>query len=164
MKERKGFFTRLKEKLRGQQPNSDQTDENELMAASSDKWQDPASEPTKASDAQPSRRYPRLSMEVSVDMSTDNNFYTGLTENISEGGIFVATREIIPLGTEVKVKIQLPRHEPFELEGQVCWLREYNEYTDDMAPGIGVAFAALAEDDRRTIETFIRERDPLLYA
>jgi len=164
MSEQKGFFTRLKEKLQGQAPDQDQADADEILAACSEPQPAVASEQPTAGAVQPDRRYPRLSMEVAVDMSTEHNFYTGLTENISEGGVFIATRDPIPLGTEVKVKIRLPHNDPFELEGQVCWLREYNEFTDEMAPGVGVAFASLAEDARRAIENFIRERDPLLYA
>jgi len=164
MIERKGFFSRLKEKLQGPAADRDQASGEELLKTGSAPSQALASEQSAASDEKASRRYPRVTMEIAVDMSTDNNFYTGLTENISEGGVFIATRDPIPLGTEVKVKIQLPQHDPFELEGEVCWLREYNEFTDEMAPGIGVAFASLAAETRTAIENFIRERDPLLYA
>ncbi len=33
----------------------------------------------------------RFDLEVKVDLESDHNFYTGLTQNISAGGLFIAT-------------------------------------------------------------------------
>ena len=41
--------------------------------------------------------------------------------------------------------------------------REYNEFTADMEPGLGVGFLRLSADDRRAIGAFTNVRQPLLY-
>ncbi len=109
------------------------------------------------------RARPRLSVQVDVSLHTEHNFYAGLTENISEGGLFIATHENLPLGTQMNLSVTLPDHEPFEVKGEVRWLREYNDFTSDVSPGIGVAFNDLPGARRKLIEQFIRKRSPLLY-
>jgi uncharacterized protein (TIGR02266 family) len=114
-------------------------------------------------DKSNNRTHPRVAVAVDVSMHTEHNFYTGLTENISEGGLFIATYEMPPLGTEIDLTISLPDHPPMKALGVVRWHREYNKFTSDLAPGIGVQFVTLSEPDRAAIGLFIREREPLLY-
>jgi len=109
------------------------------------------------------RIHPRLSVEVDVTMNTEHNFYAGLTENISEGGIFIATVENLPLGTELDLKISMPQQEPVQVKGNVSWVREYNEFTSDVSPGVGVEFNDLSAGDKELIQEFISSRSPLLY-
>jgi Chromosome segregation ATPases len=109
------------------------------------------------------RSHPRLAVAVDVSMHTEHNFYTGLTENLSEGGVFIATYEVPALGTEIELTISLPNHPPIKTVGVVRWHREYNKFTSDVAPGIGVQFDTLAKPDHDAIIRFIREREPLLY-
>jgi len=109
------------------------------------------------------RAHPRLTVEVEVSMNTEHNFYAGLTENISEGGLFIATIENIPMGTELDLKIGMPELEPVTVTGKVCWIREYSEFTSDVSPGVGVEFYNLSEQSKELIQQFIRSRAPLLY-
>jgi uncharacterized protein (TIGR02266 family) len=109
------------------------------------------------------RTCPRLSVKVDVTLHTEHNFYAGLTENISEGGLFIATHENLPLGTQMDLTVTLPEHDPFKVSGEVRWLREYNDFTCDVAPGVGVAFTDLEDERRELIQQFIRQRSPLLY-
>lgn len=122
-----------------------------------------AAKATDAPDKRNNRVHPRLAVAVDVSMHTEHNFYTGLTENLSEGGLFIATYEVPALGTEIELTISLPRHPPIKTLGVVRWHREYNKFTSDLAPGIGVQFLTLAQADHDAIIRFIREREPLLY-
>jgi uncharacterized protein (TIGR02266 family) len=114
-------------------------------------------------DGVENRVHPRLTVEVEVSMNTEHNFYAGLTENISEGGLFIATVENIPMGTELDLKIGMPGLEPVAVTGKVCWIREYNEFTSDASPGVGVKFSNLTAQAKEVIQQFIRSRAPLLY-
>jgi len=109
------------------------------------------------------RTHPRVAVEVEVSMHTEHNFYTGLTENLSEGGLFVATYENLSIGTLVALTIRLPDHEPFKAQGQVRWVREHSEFTSDVSPGVGVEFTELQTNDQALIEQFIQTRTPLFY-
>jgi uncharacterized protein (TIGR02266 family) len=106
---------------------------------------------------------PRVAVTVNVSMQTEHNFYAGLTENISEGGLFIATYEEFPLGTLMDMTVTLPDIPPIQVRGEVRWVREYNEFTAEVSPGIGVRFLELSPESRRVIETFLRARSPILF-
>ena len=53
------------------------------------------------------RAYRRLCLELEVTLESDSNFYMGLTENLSDGGIFVATHAIQPIGTIVALTLRI---------------------------------------------------------
>ena len=53
------------------------------------------------------RIHPRVEIHVEVTMESDHNFYTGLSSNVSEGGLFVATHAAPPLGTRLLVRFML---------------------------------------------------------
>jgi uncharacterized protein (TIGR02266 family) len=109
------------------------------------------------------RVHPRLAVEVEVSLHTEHNFYAGLTENLSEGGLFIATYEDLPVGTNMDVVLTLPDHPPIKAKGIVRWVREHSQFTEDVSPGVGVQFSGLSEDDRAAIERFIKAREPLFY-
>jgi uncharacterized protein (TIGR02266 family) len=117
----------------------------------------------KAEQPENKRKTPRCSVELEVSIHTEHNFYTGITENISEGGVFVATHERIPLGTDLELSISLPDHPMIQVIGEVRWIRELSEFTSDFSPGIGVQFINLSLADRKAIEKFIVKRSSLLY-
>jgi uncharacterized protein (TIGR02266 family) len=110
-----------------------------------------------------SRRYPRHDVELEVTMESESNFYMGLTENLSEGGIFIATHVLKPMGTSIAVSFKLPDvTEPLKVVGSVRWVREYSE-TSDTSPGMGVRFEQLTKEQAEQIHRFLSARDPLFY-
>ena len=104
------------------------------------------------------REHERASAEFAVTMHTKSNFYSGLTENISEGGVFVASEVVQEVGSEITMTIHLgDGGEPLVVVGEVRWLR-------DCTPrGMGVGFRVISETDRRRIAVFERRRDPLFF-
>lgn len=104
-----------------------------------------------------------VNVNTMLSMSTDHQFYTGFSENIEEGGIFVATFEPEPVGTPVVVNFRLPGNRPVTARGTVQWMREYNPLTPEMPPGMGVKFTELLPDDKRAIEKFMKTRAPMFY-
>ncbi len=123
----------------------------------------PAPVPIPSPDLKTQRSFPRLSMSVEVSLHTESNFYTGLTENISEGGLFIATRNNLAIGTHMDLTIFLPDLDPLQISGEVCWIREYNQFTEDQPCGVGVSFHNISEQHSQIIADFIRSRSPLLY-
>ena len=79
------------------------------------------------------RGHPRLAIDVKVSMNTESNFYAGLTENISEGGIFIATYDNFPMGSTMDLAISLPGQPPLQVKGVVRWIREHSQFTDDVS-------------------------------
>lgn len=104
-----------------------------------------------------------VNVQTVLNMATDHNFYAGFSENIEEGGIFVATFDPKPIDSKVIVNFKLPGGRPVSARGKVHWVREYNPMNPEMAPGMGVRFTDLLPDDKAAIEAFLGERAPMFY-
>ncbi|NMB74248.1 MAG: TIGR02266 family protein [Myxococcales bacterium] len=109
------------------------------------------------------RTSPRVEVKVEVAMHTEHNFYMGISENLSEGGVFIATYDNLPIGTQMDLDISLPDKPPIHVQGTVRWVREYHKFTEDLSPGVGVQFQNLTDQDQAAIKEFLRRRAPLLY-
>lgn len=110
------------------------------------------------------RAFERLDIELSVDVHSEHNFFTGFSANISEGGIFVATHQARDVGALVEIEFSLPgERTPIVARAKVRWLKPYREGSDG-APGLGLEFVSIAPEDARRIQAFIeRERAPLFW-
>jgi len=104
-----------------------------------------------------------INVNTVLSMNTDHQFFTGFSENIEEGGIFVATFEPKPVDAQVIVNFKLPGGHPVTARGVVQWVRDYNPMAPEMAPGMGVKFTDLLPGDKRAIEEFAKKRAPLFY-
>ncbi len=129
-------------------------------------------QPAPATAAKPSepppgaerRQSPRIPLEVDIGLASETNFYTGLTRDVSNGGIFVATYQPLPIGTEVVVSFVLPNEHHIAAEGRVAWVRESIGINTELQPGFGVAFDELRPADLEQIMQFVDNwREPMLY-
>ncbi len=110
------------------------------------------------------RSSPRYQVQVEVGMQTESNFYTGLTQDLSGGGVFVATNQIRQVGERIKVLLTLPgQTEPFEILTEVRWIRSstLSRGVDD--PGMGLRFLQMSARARKVIGDFITQRDSLFF-
>jgi uncharacterized protein (TIGR02266 family) len=106
----------------------------------------------------------RLEMEVEVGLESDHNFYTGLTQDISSGGLFIATRITHRVGDRIRVRFTLPgRKEPIVAEAEVRWMRDPMHMRTDAPEGIGLRFVELNDDIRGEIGKFLEHRESLYY-
>ena len=105
------------------------------------------------------RRAARYAIEVELGVHSESNFFTGLTQDISEGGLFVATHVPLPVGSAVTVNFTLPASPEISTEGVVVWVRAPVEGK----PGMGVRFKQLAPNHEALIHRFIAKRPPLYY-
>jgi uncharacterized protein (TIGR02266 family) len=115
--------------------------------------------------AQNARVFERFDLEVKVDLESDHNFYTGLTQNISAGGLFIATHHLRRIGDRITLKFALPGTEmPIAVETEVRWIRENSSLQRvDGATGMGVRFINLSADATAAIQKFLQSRDSLYY-
>jgi uncharacterized protein (TIGR02266 family) len=107
----------------------------------------------------------RFDLEVKVDLESDHNFYTGLTQNISAGGLFIATNAIRRIGDRITLKFSMPGSaEPLAVETEVRWIRENSALNRvDGATGMGVRFVNLSPQAAAAIQSFLESRDSLYY-
>jgi uncharacterized protein (TIGR02266 family) len=112
-----------------------------------------------AHEASERRASPRVPLEVDVSFTSESHFFVGLTGDLSEGGLFVATWRQLSVGTQVDVALSLPDG-ILTACGHVRWMRHA---TEAGAPGVGLSFDELGERDRARIEAFCAARAPWYY-
>lgn len=110
------------------------------------------------------RRSARASVYVNVDITSEHNFWTDMTMNIAEGGVFVATHQEVPLGTVLVVHMMLPHERAAIIAlAEVRWTRAYSGQAD-VPPGLGLAFAHVEDDGLARIRRFVATvREPLFF-
>ena len=107
------------------------------------------------------RAAPRTSLVVELHMASDSHFFSGLSGDISEGGVFVSTYRDLATGTPVDLEFELPgSNRVVKAKGEVRWHRSASP---DVPPGVGIAFDELADEDRALIHRFCTLRPPLYY-
>lgn len=126
------------------------------------KWNDAGEVAVVQQGTESERQASRVEVRLVVSVETESNFYTGFTENLSQGGVFVATHAQKSIGSSIDLVISLPDQPIIRAKGTVRWLRPYSE-TNDAVPGMGVRFEQLTEEDARRIHDFARGRQPMFF-
>jgi uncharacterized protein (TIGR02266 family) len=109
------------------------------------------------------RRHTRVELETDVTFDGPTNFYTGFSEDISSGGLFISTYNIRPIGTKIEVSFTMPNGHIVNARGEVRWVFNPIELDEDARPGMGVMFEELLPEDRRAVDEFIKKRAPIFY-
>lgn len=95
------------------------------------------------------RRFARHDLHVHVALGTASAFFTGLTDNLSEGGLFVATEAELSSGDAVSVALSVQALGVEHVECVVRWVRP-------AAPGVprgyGLEFVRISERLRAGIQ------------
>lgn len=107
------------------------------------------------------RGSPRVALMTEVGLSTDTQFYAGFSEDLSDGGLFVATYKLLAVGTRVALSLTLPDGHEIRAFAKVAWTRESPH--SDLQPGMGLAFDELGDSDREAVLRFVSERPPMFY-
>ncbi len=107
----------------------------------------------------PRRLKPRIRLETAIDLHSKSNFFTGYTENISDGGIFLATEDPFVEGTEVDLAFTLPGGVEVRARGTVRWVRDE---TEGLSRGVGIAFTYLSPSAQEAIQSFLLKREPII--
>lgn len=109
------------------------------------------------------RTHERFSVELDVTVGSHHNFYVGFAEDLSTGGVFVATHTQKQTGVILDININLAGCErPIKGVGEVRWAREFREGSS-VPPGLGVRFVELEDGSEAMIEEFLKSREPLFY-
>lgn len=108
---------------------------------------------------EPSRRKSvRRHAELEIEFDRETQLYTGLTQDISEGGVFIATYKIQPLGTPICLSFELPDGTMIVARGEVRWTRTASNAS---RPGMGVAFTEMSDESLAALARFCSRCAPL---
>ena len=89
------------------------------------------------------RSTPRHEVTVAVTFESDHTIYTGLTQDLGTGGLFVATHTFRPIGECIRVRLTLPGNsEVLDAIAEVRWIREHKTAEGDA--GMGLQFLQMS--------------------
>lgn len=109
------------------------------------------------------RAHVRVKVELAIAFGSEHNFFAGFVDNLSAGGIFIATYHLLPIGETLAFEVQVPGcAEPVRGLGEVRWVREPRD-DGDMVPGMGIRFSSLDDGARAAIDAYIARREPMFY-
>jgi uncharacterized protein (TIGR02266 family) len=99
------------------------------------------------------RRSRRLACSFVVTYGKDAEFIREFTEDIGEGGTFIRTDRLFPVGTVVECKLKPPGYLlGVKLTGRVAWVK-----TTGQPRGMGVEFLFESERQRRKVRQIVRK-------
>lgn len=107
--------------------------------------------------------------EVSLGTHSISNLYQGLVGNdiVENGGIFVATYNVLPLGQRVALRILFPGGNQIDALGVVHWIREargrMGETSETVHPGYGARFVEISKEGRDLVHRYAQNREPIFY-
>jgi len=104
------------------------------------------------------RASPRVAIEVDVAIGGADRVVTGVSGDVSVGGLYVSTYRPLPEGTRVSVRFRLPTGQVMAT-GVVRWTREGRP---GRLPGMGIELVELDEMDRDCLERFCGKRPRFL--
>lgn len=105
----------------------------------------------------------RVPLAVHIGLDGPSNLFMGASENISEGGVFVASFKLRPIGDRFSIQFTLPDEErPVSAVVEVAWLRKSDPAHPNVTPGMGLRFLALDVGDAPRLSAFVTRRAPLL--
>lgn len=86
----------------------------------------------------------RVPLQAEVLVGAEGQFFAGSTIDVSERGLFIATRRVLPVGTRITLEIQVSEAQVLA-RGTVRWLRKGS------GAGLGVELDPLSDVDATTL-------------
>lgn len=100
-----------------------------------------------------------VTLKIKFKSETLEQFIERYAVDVSQGGIFIRTKEPLAVGTQMRFEFQLRDASPLIAgEGTVVWTRENDPSRPAIAPGMGVRFDRLAEGSQTVLEKILSEK------
>lgn len=97
--------------------------------------------------------------ELELEFAAETQFFAGLNQDMHQGGVFVATYAVAPVGTTLTLRFVLPCGTEVIARGRVAWIRQ--PFAGDCRPGLGVAFSDVPRGALDAIARYTRRFPPL---
>ncbi|HVR00529.1 MAG TPA: TIGR02266 family protein [Polyangia bacterium] len=110
---------------------------------------------------QPPSKEPRgpVSLRIKFRSATLDQFIERYAVDVSRGGIFIRTREPLPVGTQLRFDFQLQDAAPLLAgEGTIVWIRENDPTRAGATPGMGVRFDKLTPASQPVLEKILADK------
>ena len=92
-------------------------------------------------------------LRIKLRHKSIDSFIEKFAENVSHGGIFISTKQLKPVGTEIRFEIQLADGSPaIKGEGRVAFVKEHDPDEPGGAFGMGIKLTKLAGKSREVLK------------
>ena len=100
-----------------------------------------------------------VTLKVKFKSSTLDQFIERYSVDVSHGGIFIRTKDPLPIGTQLKFEFQLQDASPLIAgDGTVVWTREHDPDRAGVAPGMGVRFDKLLNQSQSVLSKILAQK------
>jgi type IV pilus assembly protein PilZ len=104
------------------------------------------------------RAAPRHAVQLRVDYKRMNTFFADYAKNISKGGTFIRTAKPLDVGTEFVFVLSIPEQaEHLQLSGEVIWIVDETQASEERPAGMGIRFKFADDAERRELERFVEQ-------
>ncbi|MEM9488590.1 MAG: TIGR02266 family protein, partial [Myxococcota bacterium] len=100
-----------------------------------------------------------VTLKIKFKSATLDQFIERYSVDVSHGGIFIRTKDPLPVGTAMRFEFQLKDASPLITgEGTVVWTREHDPTRVGVAPGMGVRFDRLTEGSKQVLDKILTRK------
>jgi uncharacterized protein (TIGR02266 family) len=100
-----------------------------------------------------------VTLKIKFKSTTLEQFIERYSVDISHGGIFIRTKDPLPVGTSLKFEFQLKDASPLITgDGTVVWTRDFDPTRSGVAPGMGVRFDRLPSESQEVLEKILAHK------
>src|SRR5689334_23005828 len=100
-----------------------------------------------------------ITLKIKFKSSNLDQFIERYSVDVSRGGIFIRTKEPLPVGTQLRFEFQLQDASALIAgDGTVVWIREHDPARQGVAPGMGVRFDKLAAESQKVLDKILTEK------
>ena len=116
--------------------------------------------PSESTQGRDKRIYPRIPVALTAHCRIGNRFVRDAVADLSEGGLYLKTREPARAGTPVRVAIALPFQEGPRYCTLVGTVARIDRDSRGFSKGLGVTFEGIEENlgDRDSLKIFLSKR------
>lgn len=104
----------------------------------------------------PEREEERISVSLPALVKLKGKKIKGYTRDLSRMGAFIIIRDIIPVGSEVEVELELPNNKKIKAFGTVA-RDEREDVVGQLLTGIGIAFTRFGGSGKKELSEFIKK-------
>lgn len=100
-----------------------------------------------------------VTLKIKFKSTTLEQFIERYSVDISHGGIFIRTKEPLPVGTNLRFEFQLKDASPLITgDGTVVWTRDFDPGRSGVAPGMGVRFDRLPAESQEVLDQILAHK------
>jgi Tfp pilus assembly protein PilZ len=103
------------------------------------------------------RRYTRVTFCKKVDVRYDGANYELDSENLSEGGMYIRTKEPFPAGSKLEIILSLGIEGKIYLTGVVVYATSPLSASSKLPPGMAIEFKEIGDKEKGTLQSYIKK-------